>query len=97
MHVKTKETEKWVVDLLNLTCRNIENQMVVAFEKKGPALEGKIKDMPVELLEMWARETNSETRIKRAVIEADEVFFRAYFDNEIERRSVEAPRAMWLR
>jgi len=80
--MKTNGTEKWVVDLLNLTCRNIENQIVVAFVKKGPALEGRIKDMPVELLERWAREANSEHYIKRAFIEADEVFFRAYFDNE---------------
>jgi len=89
--VKTNGTDKWVVDLLNLTCRNIENQIVVAFEKRGPALEGKIRDLPVELLEMWAREANSEHHIKRAVIEADEVFFRAYFDYEIERKSNDVP------
>jgi len=94
--VKTNGTEKWVVDLLNLTCRNIENQMVVAFEKRGPALEGKIRDMPVELVEMWAREANSENNIKRAVIEADEVFFRAYFDYEIERKNGDAQSAVRL-
>jgi len=95
--VRANGTEKWVVDLLNLTCRNIENQVVVAFEKRGPALEGKIRDMPVELLEMWTRETNGENHIRRAVIEADEVFFRAYFDYEIERKSAQTQSAAWLR
>jgi len=95
--MRANGTEKWVVDLLNLTCRNIENQIVVAFEKRGPALEGKIRDMPVELLEMWTREANGENHIKRVVIEADEVFFRAYFDNEIDRKDTQAQSVAWLR
>jgi len=95
--MRANGTGKWVVDLLNLTCRNIENQIVVAFEKKGPALEGKIKNMPVELLEMWAREASNENRIRKAVIEADEVFFRAYFDNEIDRKGNQTHPSAWLR
>jgi len=95
--MRANRTEKWVVDLLNLTCRNIENQVVVAFEKRGPALEGKIKDMPVELLEMWTREANGENHIRRTVIEADEVFFRAYFDSEIDRKDNQTHPSVWLR
>jgi len=95
--MRANGTEKWVVDLLNLTCRNIENQVVVAFEKRGPALEGKIKDMPVELLEMWTREANGENHIRKTVIEADEVFFKAYFNYEIDRKDTQAQAAIWLR
>ena len=84
----TKTIKNWKVDLENLTCQNIENHMIIAFEKKGTALEGKIRDMPIELLEKWAREPNGERHIKIAVIEADEVFFRAYFNREIERKRI---------
>jgi hypothetical protein len=31
-----------ITDLRNMTCRNIENQIVVAFERTGKALQGKI-------------------------------------------------------
>jgi hypothetical protein len=60
--------------------------MVIAFERKGTTFEGKIKDIPVELLEKWAKEPNGEKHIKTAVIEADEIFFREYFNREIEKK-----------
>jgi len=82
----TKAIKNWKVDLENLTCWNTENHIVIAFEKKGTTLEGKIKDMPIELLEKWATEPNGERHIKTAVIEADEAFFRAYFKREIEKK-----------
>ena len=84
----TKTIKNWKVDLENLTCQNIENHMIIAFEKKGMALEGKIRDMPIGLLEKWAREPNGERHIKIAVIEADEAFFRAYFNREIEKKRI---------
>jgi len=81
-----KMESKWIVDLKNLTCHNPENQMVVGFEKKGNTLEGKIKDIPCELFEKWKNDPNCRTIMKKAVIEADEVFFRAYFNKEIEKK-----------
>jgi hypothetical protein len=36
--------EKWIADLGNMTCRNIENNIAVTFERSGKALQGKIKD-----------------------------------------------------
>ena len=73
-----------------MTCRNIENQMVIVFEKKGPALKAKIREIPVKLLEKWAEDPNGERHIRKAIIEADEVFFREYFNREIERKHAEA-------
>ena len=82
-------TEKWHVDLKNLTCRNIENQMVVSFEKRGTALTGKIRNIPLELAEKWAH-PNGNNLLRKAVIEADEVFYKAYFKKQIEAKCIRA-------
>jgi hypothetical protein len=74
------------VDLGNLTCYNTEYKIIIAFEKRGTALEGKIRDIPIELLEKWAKEPDGETRIRKVFIEADQIFFHAYFNQEIESR-----------
>ena len=88
--MSTKTIGNWLVDLRNLECRNIETQMVIAFEKRGLALKGRIRDMPDKLLEQWRADPNGERYIRKAVIEADDIFFRAYFDKEIERKSTGA-------
>jgi hypothetical protein len=75
----------WIADLGNMTCRNIENGIVVVFEKNGGLLEGKIGDMPMELMEQWAGKPNGSRHIQNAVAEAEEVFLRAYFERKIEK------------
>lgn len=77
-----KITGNWLVDLNDLTCLNTENQMVITFVKKGPMLVGKIKLIPNELHEKWVTDPDRERHIRKAIIEADEVFFRAYFNKE---------------
>jgi hypothetical protein len=79
----TKTNDNWFADLQNMTCCNVENQMVIAFEKRGTALMGRIKNIPIELLEKWAADPDGNKYIRKAVIEADEVFFKAYFNREI--------------
>ena len=79
-------SQKWIVDLNELSCFNIENQMLIVFVKKGPTFQGKIKEMPVELQEMSKKTKNGEKYIRNAVIEADAVFFKAYFEREIEEK-----------
>ena len=83
-------TSKWIVDLNNLTCYNLENHMVIVFVKKGSAFVGKIKDIPVDLAEKWTREANGDKHLRNVVIEADEVFFKAFFNREIEKKCSEA-------
>jgi hypothetical protein len=75
----------WIADLGSMICRNIENGMVVGFYKNGEVLEGKIQDIPMEIMEKWAIERHGENRIKAAVMEAEEVFMRAYFESKIEQ------------
>jgi len=84
----TKISNKWLIDLKNLTCRNTENQMLIAFQKRGPTFEGKIINIPKELLEKLTSDPNCERQLRKAVIEADEAFFKAYFNREIERKNL---------
>jgi hypothetical protein len=76
---------KWIADLGAMTCRNIENRVVVAFRRKGEAVEGQIKDMPFELLEKLAELPDGPDRIRQTVEEAEEVFQRALIESKIER------------
>ena len=76
--------DKWMVDLNKLECRNINNQMTFIFEKKGPALVGRIKYLPDYLLEKGKVHPDNHAHIKREFIEADTIFFKAYFDRAIE-------------
>lgn len=81
-----KTTDKWLIDLKTLTCQNRENKIVIVFEKKGNALQGQIKEIPLSLLNMWTQDPNINKLVRKTLIEADEVFFNAYFANEIERK-----------
>ena len=74
-----EHTEKWLVDLQNMECRNRHNQMVISFEKKGLALLGKIKYIPDDLLEKSQIHSDTRTHIRKEFIEADKIFFREYF------------------
>jgi hypothetical protein len=71
---------EWIADLGTMTCRNYTNNIVVGFEKKGKKLMGKIKDMPIGLMEKWAALPHGEKNIENAVMEAEEVFLRAYIE-----------------
>jgi hypothetical protein len=51
----------------------------VAFEKKGGAIIGKLNYVPIELFAKWAEEHDGEKHVIKAVMEAEEVFQRAYF------------------
>ena len=86
-----KTTGNWQVDLNNFTCRNTENEIVIVFEKKGAALVGKIQYLPIRISAEWIKDSNGEKYIRNAVIEADEVFFRAYFNREIKSKTEKIP------
>jgi N-methylhydantoinase B/oxoprolinase/acetone carboxylase alpha subunit len=80
---------KWIADLGAMTCRNIENRIVVAFERNGKMVRGKIQDMSTGLLAQWAGEAQGERRIRHMVEEAEEVFLRAFYESKIEEGSSE--------
>jgi hypothetical protein len=76
---------EWITDLGAMCCWNITTNMVVAFEKSSKKLCGKIKDMLMDLFSKWAAEPHGERKIQNAVMEAEEVFLRAYFESDIEK------------
>jgi len=78
--------ENWIADLETMTCRNVGNNITVVFEPRGKTYQGKINTIPVDILEQWKLEKNVHRRIKKAIIEADAVFFQAYFRREIEKK-----------
>jgi hypothetical protein len=80
----TMANGEWIADLGAMCCWNITTNMVIAFEKRGKTLYGKIKDMPMDSFSKWAAELHGGRKIKNAVMEAEEVFLRAYFENKIE-------------
>jgi len=77
---------EWIADLGNLTCRNINTQMVVEFEKCGRTFRGKMRDMPIELMSQWAALENGDRLIINAITEAEEVFLRALAESRIEKK-----------
>ena len=79
---------EWIADLTNMTCRDITNNIVVIFEKAGIGFRGKLKDIPMDLFAKWAAEPHGERRIQSAVMEAEEVFFKAYFESDIEKNVI---------
>jgi predicted alpha/beta hydrolase len=69
-----------------MTCWNINTKIVVEMQKSGKTYIGKVKDMPVQLMEEWAKFKYGERRIKKAIEEAEEVFLTALFENAIEHQ-----------
>jgi hypothetical protein len=65
-----------------MTCRNTTNNIVVIFKKFKGRLIGRIKDLPLKIATKWATEGHGDIGIKDAVIEAELMFFRAYFESE---------------
>jgi len=75
---------EWIADLGARVCRNISNGIIVGFQGKGNAPLGKIHYMPMKLLEQWAQKPDGYLLIQKTVMDAEEVFLRAHFENKIE-------------
>lgn len=81
---------EWIADLQTMTCRNIMNKVIVSFEIKGKFPQGKIQYIPMDLLSKLTIQPNGDEAIEKMVMEAEEVFMRAYFerDNSVPSNSV---------
>ena len=75
----TIPNNEWVADLEAMTCRNFANEIIVALEKKGKGFAGKIKDIPIEILEKWAGSLDGPRLMQKTVLEAEEAFMQAYY------------------
>ena len=79
---------EWIADLGAMKCRNYHNGIVVTFEKSGKFYQGKIEHIPIELMTKWANRTDGARKIQNAVMEAEEVFMRAFFESDIEKNGI---------
>jgi len=77
----------WIADLGALVCRNVKNGIIVNFEMTGRSIAGKIKDMPMELVEKWAEMPKGYELVIKAVEEAEEVFLRAAVEREFSKNN----------
>ena len=75
---------EWIADLGSMTCKNINNGIIVEFKPCGKTYEGKIKDMDMDLFAEWAKLPDGERLVQKAVMDAEEVFLRAVIETEIE-------------
>jgi hypothetical protein len=76
---------EWLVDTEAMICRNNNTKIAVEFQKSGNVFIGKIKDMPVELMIKVARLKNGELLLQKTVMDAEEIFERAYFEKKEKR------------
>jgi len=64
----------WVVDTNDMTCRNVENNVIIKMEKDGGFLRGTLHDMPMELFAEISRYKDGEKIIERIVKTAEEKY-----------------------
>jgi hypothetical protein len=79
--MKTVSNTDWIINLEEMTCQNINTEIVVGFEKKGDGFLGKIKELPDKIYELWAKNENGGNLLKNNITEAEEVFLRIYNEN----------------
>jgi len=72
----------WIADLETITCRNIDTGIVVIFEKKRNIFLPRIKDIPVDIFEKWVYMNNEETEKAKIIEEAEDVFMKAFIEND---------------
>jgi hypothetical protein len=77
-------TEKWVADLVTMTCRNRANRITVRFANAGSCLEGRVADAPMGLLSALARSPGGTACLGRQVAEAEGVFIPAFLKARME-------------
>jgi len=79
--MQTNTKKDWVINLTDRTCLNIDTNIVVSLQKKGDSFSGEIKDLPDNIYDIWARNEDVGSLIKNIIIEAKDIFSRAYTEN----------------
>ena len=67
---------KWVVDIDGMTCKNVENEVIVNIQKDGEILLGTLQDMPIGLFSMIAKDAKGEEAIEEIVKAAEKEYLR---------------------
>ena len=74
--------DDWIADLFDMTCRNINNGIIISFEKSGDSVDGKIKTVPLAMIQSWLKMPNSHDFLKETVQDAKKVFLLAYNESK---------------
>jgi len=76
------ENKGWIADLKNMTCSNLDTNIVIVFEKEKKILLPKIKNIPVDVLEKWAKMNEEEMKLEeeKIIAEAEDVFMEAFIE-----------------
>lgn len=72
------DRREWIADLEEMTCRNMNNRIIVRFEKKGHSLTGKIHEIPIKLRQFWDRFPNSDRLVHKTITDAKKIFLQEY-------------------
>jgi len=73
----------WIINLDDMTCQNINTDIVIGIEKAGDAFSGKIKELPDKIFEQWSKMENAGSLLKNIVTEAEDVFLRVFIENDL--------------
>jgi len=76
--METISGEEWIVDIATMTCWNKTNNIVVSFEKHKNIVIGKIKSIPLELVNKWTKDNQGDIKIKKTIKEAEDSFMKAF-------------------
>ena len=64
----------WVVNTNDMTCRNVENNVIIKMEKDGDFLRGTLHDMPMKLFTEIAKYEDGEKIIEKIVRMAEKKY-----------------------
>jgi hypothetical protein len=84
----SKAKGEWIVDLRAMTCQNNVSKIVVVFEKEGESILAKINYIPLVTLRTWELTREGSDNIRKVIMEAEDVFLKAYFENELENNGL---------
>jgi hypothetical protein len=75
----------WKVNLPEMTCKNSFSKVEVEFAQNRKGFGGRIKYMPMELLEKCAERQYGEYYIREAIMDAQIAFLRAYYREDLKK------------
>jgi hypothetical protein len=64
----------WVINTNDMTCRNVENNVIIKMEKDGDFLRGTLYDMPMKLFAEISGYADGEKIIQKIVRMAEEKY-----------------------
>jgi precorrin-6B methylase 2 len=76
----TEIGEEWVVDTEAMTCLNKNTEVLVEFQEKDELFIGSVKHIPINLMKSLAMLKNGEKLVRKAVMEAEEIFWMVKYD-----------------